>query len=272
MLNEGIGYKQDDSIEEKHEYIYSQESRKTEELSYSNLGQLVSRTTFREDGNIASVEYYDENGKIKPKQTHRYEYTKKDNVLEQTYYPPEPASGGGMIVLSASADSQKSSTASVSAAFRTLFVYDKAGHLREKSRFLPNGSLLEKEVFDEHEVLRRSEWRLEDVTATISIFDEQGKEIESHTTAKKGLDSPRVVDDRTLFSYDAHGNVTSMVTRGSDGSLIQEVTNEFEYDGKGNWVKKTETVLNNRWQSEPVPTAFETIREYRRVINYFPEE
>jgi hypothetical protein len=271
MLSERIGYKQDGSVEEKDEYIYSPEGKKVEERSYSSQGRLVSRTTFRDDENIASVEFYDEDGKVKPKQTHRYEYTRKDNILEQTYYPPQP-SGGLVVGFSASADKQTPSTRSTSAAFRTLFVYDNAGRLREESHFLPGGSLLEKKIFDEHEVLRKKEWMVEGLTATISIFDEQGKEIESHTTAEKAFGGPRAVDHRTFFSYDAHGNVVSMVTKGPDGSLIYETTNEFEYDGEGNWVKKKETVLNNTWQSEPFPAASETTREYRRVVNYFPEE
>ena len=271
MLNERIGYQEDGSIEEKHEYIYSQEGKKIEQRSYSGVGRLLSRTTFGDDGNIASIESYDEDGKVMPKQTHRYDYKKKGNILEQTYYPPEPPAGVGIRLYLPSADNQTPSTTSAPTAFRTFFVYDNAGRLREESRFLPGGSLHEKKVFDEHEILRKKELLVGDMTSTISIFDEQGKQIESHTTAKKGFLSPRAVDDRTVFSYDAHGAMTAMVTRGPDGSLVRETTNEFEYDSQGNWVKKKETVLTNTWRSEP-PVAFETVREYRRVINYFLEK
>ena len=272
LLSERIGYREDGSIEEKHEYTYSQIGRKIEQRSYSGLGRLVSRSRFGDDENIASIEFYDEDGNVRPKQTHRYEYARKGNILEQTYYPPEPPAGVGVRVYLTSTDNQTPPSRSAPIGFRTLFVYDNAGRLREETRFLPDGSLHEKKVFDEHEILRKKEWRVGDMTETVSIFDEQGKEIDSHTTAKKGFGSPRAVDDRTVFSYDAYGNVTTMVTRGRDGSLVGQTTNQFEYDSRGNWVKKKETVLNNTWQSEPFPAAFETIREYRRIINYFLEK
>ena len=39
----------------------------------------------------------------------------------------------------------------------------------------------------------------------------------------------------------------------------------------GKWIEKTQVELNNTWQPEPFPAAFETIREFRRIISYFPE-
>ena len=109
-----------------------------------------------------------------------------------------------------------------------------------------------------------------EATVTTTLFDEQGREVKVHTIAKKGFLSQRAVDDRTLFFYDEYGNLTSMVTSGPDGSLVGKTTNEFVYDGHGNWIEKTEVVLNNTWKTEPFPAAFETIRRFRRVISYFP--
>jgi hypothetical protein len=63
-----------------------------------------------------------------------------------------------------------------------------------------------------------------------------------------------------------------MVTSGPDGSLIAETTSVFNYDNHGNWVTKTETVLNNTWKTEPFPAAFETIRQFHRAISYFPDK
>src|SRR5262249_41270751 len=112
---------------------------------------------------------------------------------------------------------------------------------------------------------------LGDATVTTTICDDQGREVEIHTIAKKDFLSPRAVDDRTLFSYDEHGNLTDMTTTGPDGSLIRRTTNAFVSDSHGNWIEKTEVELNNTWKTEPIPAAFETIRRFRRTISYFQE-
>ncbi|HMH79204.1 MAG TPA: hypothetical protein VK514_03220, partial [Candidatus Acidoferrum sp.] len=80
------------------------------------------------------------------------------------------------------------------------------------------------------------------------------------------------VDHHTVCTYDEHGNQTKILTSGPDESLIQETTNVFEYDNHGNWISKTETVLNNIWQEQPFPAAFETIRQFHRAISYFPDK
>jgi hypothetical protein len=99
----------------------------------------------------------------------------------------------------------------------------------------------------------------------------RGLKVESHTVAKKDLLSPRAVDDRTLFSYDEHGNLTDMIATGAEGSLIRRTTNAFVYDSHGDWFEKTEVELNNTWKTEPFPAAFETIHRFKRTISYFPE-
>jgi antitoxin component YwqK of YwqJK toxin-antitoxin module len=273
VLTEKTGYRVDGSLEEKTKYTDDANSKKSEQLFYSSAGKLESECKFDEHENVVSIVSYGTDGQISLSQIHRYDYAKNGNILEQTYYPPEPLAGAGLTFYAPiGADAQKPSTTSIPIQWRTQFVYDDAGRVREQSRFEPGGSLVEKKVFDERGILRGSEFRLGDMSVTIATFDAEGKEVESHTTAKKGFGSPRAVDDRTSFSYDSHGNLTKMLTIGPDGSLIGRTTNVFEYDYQGNWIKKTETVLNNTWQTEPSVAAFETITEYRRSITYFQNE
>jgi hypothetical protein len=270
LISERTSYRENGSIEATEKFIYNPGGKKIEERSYSAQGQFISRSTFDDNEQPLLVEFYDENGAVRPNGTYRYEYVKKGNVLEQTYFAPHGPAGTGMEVTSTSTKDNRPTDSRFD--YRTLFVYDNQGRLREKSRYLPDGSLLEREVFDEHETMRDKEFRLGEMMSTISTFDAKGNEIESHSTAKGVLSSPGGVDDRTIYSYDAYGNQTKMTTKAPDDSLVQETTTEIEYDSHANWIKKKETKLNYRWQTEPYPVAFETISLYRRVIRYFPEQ
>jgi hypothetical protein len=272
LLTERAGYREDNSPDEKNVYIFGPKGEKIEQLNYSAVGRLESRYEFDDHQNIASIEWYGDDGKVRRKESHRYEYLSKGNTLEQIYYPPEVPPGIGFTSYAPlGADAERPAKVAIPNRYRTVFVRDDAGQLREETRYLPDGSLHEKKVFDEKGILRNKEWRVGEATVTTTICDDQGREIESHTIAKKGFGSPRAVDDRTLFSYDEHGNLTKMVTSGPDGSLVGRTTSIFEYDNHGNWVTKTETVLNNTWQTQPFLAAFETIRQFHRAISYFPE-
>jgi hypothetical protein len=274
LLAERVGYRKDGSPDGKNTYVYNAEGRKIEQLNYSGVGAVESQIKFDAHENIVSILSYQEDGKIRLNQSHHYEYVRDGNTLEQIYYPPEAPLGVGVTFYAASAAVTEQSNKTVTAnRFRTVFVHDDAGRVREESRYLPDGSLLERKIFDEKGVLRNREWRIGDMTVTTTIFDERGREIGSHTTAKKGFGSPRAVDDRTLFSYDEHGNLAKMVTNGPDGSLLGGTANVFEYDSLGNWVKKTESVLKNTWtwKTESFTAAFESIREFHRAISYFQD-
>lgn len=270
VLTEEAGYREDGSFDEGSQYIYGPNGKKSEELIYSSTGKLQSKLKFDERENVVSIISYGVDGRISANETHRYEYVRRGTTLEQIYFHPDPFAGRGITVYPPiGADAQKTPTTTASMQWRTQFVYDAEGRLREESSFEPGGSLFQKKVFDENGTLRSSEFRMGEMSVTVATYDAEGKEIESHTTAKKGLGSSRAVDDRTFFSYDSHGNLTKMTTTAPDGSLIGETSNVFEYDGQGNWVKRVETVLDNAWQTDPFPAAFETITEYQRSITYF---
>jgi antitoxin component YwqK of YwqJK toxin-antitoxin module len=272
FLVERAGYRENGSSDGRTVYIYDPGGKKTKELIYSSDARVQSRYEFDEHENFTSVEWFKEDGTVRQKQTHRYEYLSKGNTLEQIYYPPEVPPGVGFTFYAPRKDdAEKAATIATPPQYRTVIVRDGAGHVREQSRYDVDGSLLERKVFDQDGILRSKEWRLGEATVTTTLFNDQGREVEAHTIAKKGFLSPRAVDDRTLFFYDEYGNLKSMVTSGPGGSLVAKTTNAFVYDGRGNWIEKIEVELNNTWQTEPFPAAFETISQFRRIISYFPE-
>jgi len=272
LLVERAGYRENGSSDVKTVYLYDPRGKKTKELICSSDGRVQARYEFDEHENFTSVEWFKEDGTVRQKQTHRYEYLSKGNTLEQIYYPPQMPPGIGITYHAPlQADAEKAATIATPPRYRTVIVRDEAGHVREQSRYYMDDSLHERKVFDKDGILRSKEWRVGGAMVTTTLCDEQGREVEVHTIAKKEFLSPRAVDDRTLFFYDEHGNLKSMVTSGPGGSLVAKTTNAFVYDGRRNWIEKTEVELNNTWKTEPFPAAFETIRQFRRVISYFPD-
>jgi hypothetical protein len=132
-----------------------------------------------------------------------------------------------------------------------------------------DSSLYEKKSFNESGITKKEVWST--LGSTTYLYDNIGRVVEFHSLAQKGLGSPRAIDDRTVFFYNARGSLAEMITNGPDGSLVRHTTNVFAYDDQGNWIRKTETKLDNVWQTEPFPAAYETIREFRRTISYFTE-
>lgn len=273
QLIERAGYREDGSSDGKDVYGYDQQGKKTQQVSYSGAGWIQGRYQFDEHENITSKEWYREDGSVRAKEIHRYEYTDTGNALEQTYYPPPVERGYGALMgfPRRRGDAEESASVPTPPRYRTVYLRDSLGRVREETRYDVDGSLYEKKTFDESGTLKKREWRIGELDSTTSLYDDFGREVELHTFGRKGFGSPRAVDDRTAFSYDGHGNLTEMITSGPDSSLVQRTTNVFEYDDHGNWTIKTETQLDNVWKTEPFPAAFETTRELRRTISYFPE-
>ncbi len=273
QLIEKVGYREDGSSDGKDVYGYEPQGKKVEQVSYSGVGRIQARYQFDEHGNITSIEWYREDGSVRAKETHRYDYIEKENTLEQIYYPA-PVKGGYGALMGLPrrlGDAEKPASVPTPPRYRTVYVRDDRGRVREETRYDVDGSLYEKKTFDESGTLKKREWRVGELSSTTSLYDDFGRQIELHTFARKGFGSPRAVDDRTAFSYDGHGNLAEMITSGPAGSLVQRTTNVFEYDNHGNWIERTETQLNNTWQTDPFPAAFETIRKFHRTISYFPE-
>jgi hypothetical protein len=65
---------------------------------------------------------------------------------------------------------------------------------------------------------------------------------------------------KSSMSYDKHNNLTSYAVNEATGKLLDNREYTYEYDTKGNWIKKT-TIINGN-------PAF----VLERQINYFEEQ
>jgi antitoxin component YwqK of YwqJK toxin-antitoxin module len=269
-LAKKISYREDGSSDLNITYRYASTDKKIEALFCSEDGRVQSRAKFDERENMIVREFYSEDGSLMDEEHHRYEYSTKGEVLEQMYYPPSRrVAGGGFFSPVLGFTAEKPTVIPAPLGWRTVYVHDNSGRVREEHRYDVDGSPFETKIFDENGVVRKKEWRLGSSTSTTTLLDEAGRELQIHTLAKKGAGSPRDFDDLTIFSYDGQGNMAEMVTKGPDGAMVHRISNVYRYDDLGNWIEKTETELDNTWKTEPFPAAFETVRIFHRNFSYF---
>jgi hypothetical protein len=266
QLSKKAGFNADGSPHDTTDYIYGPTGKKVEEEIHFGDGHSKTRKTFDEHENMILTEYFAHDGMVR-REHHRYEYQTKGNTFEQIYFPP-PRDG---LRVSPTHDQQSQSILKTDTqeAFRTVFVRDDNGKLRQETRYLPGGSLMEQKTFDENGVLRISQWTIQGLYSTTTTFDETGREIESHLIAKKGLASPQEIDGRSAFVYDTHGNVTEETTRNPDGLVTRRRTVALEYDHYGNWIKKTESSVADVPHTEAWRLTLETVTVEHRRITYF---
>jgi len=246
-LAEIVDWDDNNCVENTWRYAYSADGKKVSEEGWSATGHLWARSEFDEHENRVRRTWFRDDGAPKREQNWRYQYSREGNVTEQLLIPPDEPQ----------------------MTYRSVFIRDDGGGLREQVHYWPDGSLKEKKVFDESGVLREEQFSFGRGDLRISRFDSYGRVLQMSAVSPAGFLSSRGTDDVTTFEYDLHGNLIEMNTTASDGTLQRKVTNVYHYDEKGNWIERTEVELNQTWQTEPFPASFETICRFTRKLDYF---
>jgi YD repeat-containing protein len=246
-LAEIVDHDENNRVVNTWRYTYSVNGKKMSEEGWSPTGLLWTRSEFDEHENLVRVTWFREDGTPEREQNWGYQYSREGNVTEQLLLPPEEPQ----------------------TTYRSVFIRDDDGRLREQVHYWPDGSLKEKKVFDESGVLREKHWSFGAGDLAISTFDSYGRVLRISAVSPAGFLSSRGTDHVTTFEYDLHGNLIEMNTRASGGILLRRMTNSYRYDEKGNWIERTEVELNQTWQTEPFPASFETICRFTRKLDYF---
>lgn len=242
-----MDYDESSRVANTWRYAYGVDGKKVSKEAWSPTGLLWARDEFDEHENRFRLTWFREDGTPEREQNWRYQYSREGNVTEQLLFrPDEPQT-----------------------AYRSVFIRDDEGSLREQVQYWPNGSLNEKKVFDESGVLREEHWSFGAGDLRISRFDSDGRILQISQVTPAGFLSLRGTDNVTTLQYDLHGNLIEMKTTASDGTLQRRMTNSYRYDEKGNWIERTEVELNQSWQTEPFPASFETICQFTRKLDYF---
>jgi hypothetical protein len=248
-------------------FSYDALGKKTAAERWSPDGALLSRDEFDTHENLIRTHWFRE-GVVQKEECHRYEYSVEGTRLEQVYFPPERTVEGMVAPVLYPAFEVSELPRPLS--YRSVSIRDARGRLREKLRYDADGSLLEQVVYDESGLILREYWS-SGSSSTTTLFDGSNRPVEIRSSASPTFSGGRVVDDLTRFTYDVRGNLSEMITTGADGSVLYRTTNVYEYDHRGNWVRQAEVEQNLAWKREP-PTSFETSREFKRTILYYPSD
>lgn len=245
-LAEIVDYDENNRVENTWRYAYSADGKKVSEEGWSSTGRLWLRSEFDEHENLVRSTGFGADGTPEREQIWRYQYSREGNATEQLLLrPDEPQT-----------------------TYRSVFIRDDDGRLREQVQYWPDGSLNEKKVFDERGVLREEHHSFGAGDLRISRFDSYGRVLKISAVSPAGFLSSRGTDNVTIFQYDEHGNEIEQNTTASNGTLERKVTNAYRYDEKRNWIERTVVELNQTWQTKPFPASFETIWRFTRKVDY----
>jgi hypothetical protein len=272
QLAETVDYDEGNHVENTWRYAYSADGKKISKEGWSSTGFLWARDEFDEHENLVRSTCFSEDGTPKQERNWRYQYSREGNATEQLMFPPDESHPPYIALPAVSAYTPLQTNpapAATPVVYRTVFIRDDDGRLREQVEYWPNGSLKEKKVFDESGVLREKHWSFGTGDLAIDRFDSHGRYLQASQFTPVGFLSSRGTDNVTNFEYDLHGNLIEMNTEAADGTLVSGATNSYRYDEKGNWIERTKVDLNQAWQTQPFPASFETICRFTREIVYF---
>lgn len=145
-------------------------------------------------------------------------------------------------------------------------IYDAKGKKLAHFLYKANGDLLSRDVYsydaqgNRVRVSRyRSDFKDNGIPSWEGVYayDSDGRMIEEANYYDGSLDA------RKLYTYDAKGRMTGMEQYEADGSLRGKMSNAYEFDPAGNWIKKT----TSWWRAES--GEFEPVWATYRTITYY---
>lgn len=221
------------SIKTKETHRYKKNGVFTEwEKSYSRLTQF-NPTGFRTE----YTEYY-ANDSISYKITYKYNGRDKtaelsyfDKLLKPTVKKTHKLDDKGRLseILEYSRDGELDR--------RYAYAYDDRGNLAEVIYYKKDGTLGNKTTYKYDDKNNRTEWKLETPGYATSsrkfIHDDKGNMTEETWHNGKGE-----IDFRFVRTYDANGNKIQELKYKGATQLLDMTKWNYEYDKKGNWIKK----------------------------------
>jgi TonB family protein len=94
-----------------------------------------------------------------------------------------------------------------------------------------------------------------------TTYDIKGRKID---TVARPVESS-APSGKEQYHYDDKGNITEMIVRGDDGSILSKEIYQYEFDELGNWKKMTSSVAvyeDGKLSFEPVEITYRTITYY----------
>ena len=224
------------------EYAAGDESGKIVRKERSSTGYSDSYTVFNSKGDITELVYFDSNEIMS--QRRLMKFNEKGKIIEETWYKSEAAPENRFIYKYDKKGNMIEVTGFIKGKdqcnHRTLYRYDEKGNQIERDDYYPCDALSSKIVWKYDDRGNMLEEVFSGVDGkygliTVNTYDAADKLIES----SEGGDSESVILKKT-FKYDDKGNCTERVTSRTDGNYHLREVFRYEYDIKGNWIKRVQ--------------------------------
>ena len=228
---------------------------------YDRAGRLVEKTSYAPDGaqSVRLVRTYDAAGRLTVERL----YDSADTLWRTTDYSYD-AEGHRILAVSTDADGDLW--------FRDVYRPNPDGTTARVDHHDPDGTLLHSASFTydgQGRIARRS---LSDadgsaISGNTYMYGPTGDVIEVATQGRSGS-----LVSRWLFQHDEHGNEREWMEIGAGGALRKKEIYAYEYDERGNWLKR----VTSEWVPRPGATdeagIFEPAEAVYRTLTYYDSE
>ena len=202
------------------------ESRRRAVITYDDTGRRIEDRIYQDDGGVTSrkVYSYDAHSRL----VEKVEYRSENVVMTKWVYAYDDRGN------------EKEAKYYVKGRLiaRYLYEYDEHGNKVKVVAFRGDGS-------EEHTAIHK--------------YDEK-----NHSTESVVYEPGGAVDGKNTYRYNNRGYLTEEVISSADGSIIDKRVYSFEFDQKGNWVKRTVST----WAGSSGKLGPTQITE--RAISYYP--
>lgn len=232
----------------------------TDVAGYDRAGRLTDKTSYTPDGAqaVRMLRTYDDGGRLVSERLH----DAADTLWRKTRYLYDAA---GRLTLALSTDADGDIW------FRDVYLPNAAGAPVRVDHHDPDGTFLHRASFtydEQRRVIRRS---LSDadgspISSNTYRYDPSGWLIEVVTHSRSGA-----LVSRWRYRHDPHGNERLWTSLEADGSVRTKERYVYEYDARGNWLKRVtlEWVPHPKPEAAPDAGSFEPAEVVYRTISYY---
>ena len=243
MLSRSVFW-EDGSLAGKKNCKHDKEGNLIEEVKYGSNGKLENKLTYKYDekGNIIEKVSFNGDGVVENKKT--FKYNEKGGKIEEAYYGGDGTPGKK---LTYKYDDKGNIIEEVSfkgndeLQYKTIYKHDKEGNVIEEKHLGNEGKIVNRHSYKhdkEGNVIEEMYYHRERLyNKIIFAYDEKGNLIEKVTYG-----GDEKLEKRTTHKYDEKGSLLLTQEFNGTGKIITECTYTYEYDEKGNWVKKSAVV------------------------------
>ena len=231
----------------------------TEIAQYKVDGELKERTAYHPDGSSAVrvVRAYNDAGRVKTEQL----YNPGDTLWRKMTYTYNEA---GQLIEVVSTDTDGDVW------FRDVYAYNQAGQPSQVDHHDPDGSFLHRATYTynpQGKIVARSLLDADGsrISSNVYAYETDGKLGKMNEVTTHGR--TRSLASRWVYAYDERGNERKWIAYKADGSIRRKEVYAFEYDARGNWVKR----ITSEWIPDGQTGYLEPAEAVYRDIKYHAE-